>query len=395
VVLLGALSALAPIAVDMNLPALPLFTSVFRTSPEQVQLTLSVFLLGFAVGQLVYGPFSDRLGRRPVLLFGLSLFAVAGAGCALSASIEQLVAFRLLQGLGACVGPVLARAIIRDLFERQAAARLISYVTLVLGLAPLLAPIAGGYLLVHSGWHAIFVAQALAAAALLAATWRWLGESIRARDPWATSPARLVENYVRFLSTPVCLRYAVMIACVFAGMFAYISGSPFVLIEVFGVPSDRYGYFFALTALSLIVAAFSNGRLVRRLAPETLLRAGVVIVVAAGVVIIVCALTRTGGIAGVMVPMMMYVFGFGLVMPNATAGALEPHPAMAGVASSLLGAFQMAGGALAGYAVNALYRGTPVAMAGCVAAMGALTGLVFIAGSSRRRPSGRWAGPMR
>lgn len=387
VLILGALSSLAPVATDMNLPALPTLTSVFRTSPERVQLTLSVFLIGFGAGQLVHGPASDRFGRRPVLLAGLVLFALAGYGCALSRSIAELVAFRLVQGLGAAAGPVLTRAIVRDLFSGARAVRLLSSIALVQGLGPLLSPIAGGFLLALVGWHAIFLAQALAATAVLAAAWRWLDESMRARDERATSLTRLFANYRRFLGTPVCVRYAIMIALVFGGLFAYISNSPFVLIQVFGVRGDRYGFFFALTALSLMVAAFTNGRLVRRFAPEAVLRAGVVIVGTGAAALLLCALTETGGIAGVVVPMMIYVFGFGLVMPNATASALEPYPDMAGVASSLLGCFQMAGGALVGYAVNALYRGTPVAMATCVAAMGGLTVLVHVVGSARRPPA--------
>jgi MFS transporter, DHA1 family, multidrug resistance protein len=382
VLILGALSSLAPVATDMNLPALPTLTAVFRTSPERVQLTLSVFLIGFGAGQLVHGPASDRFGRRPVLLAGLALFALAGYGCALSSSIVQLVAFRLVQGLGAAAGPVLARAMVRDFFSGAHAARLLSYIALVQALGPLLAPIAGGYVLAFVGWHAIFLAQGLAATAVLGAAWRWLGESRPIRDASATSARALVANARRFLETPTCVRYAVMIALVFGGMFAYISNSPFVLIQVFGVRSDRYGFFFALTALSLMVAALTNGRLVRHFAPESVLRAGVVLVGAGGAALLACVIMRAGGIAGIVAPMMVYVFGFGLIMPNATVAALEPYPDMAGVASSLVGFFQMAGGALVGYVVNALYAGTPVAMAGCIAAMAALT--VLSTPSARR-----------
>ncbi len=387
VLILGALSSLAPVATDMNLPALPTLTSVFRTTPERVQLTLSVFLVGFGAGQLVHGPASDRYGRRPVLLAGLALFALAGYGCALSASIVQLVGFRLVQGLGAAAGPVLARAMVRDFFSGPPAARLLSYIALVQGLGPLLAPIAGGFVLALVGWHAIFLAQALAATLVLAAAWRWLGESRPARDDGAPSALRLVRNYRRFLGTPLCLRYTVMIALVFGGMFAYISNSPFVLIQVFRVPSDRYGFYFALTAVSLMVAAFTNGRLVRRFAPESVLRVGVVLVVVGSAALLLCVATRTGGIPGIVLPMMVYVFGFGLVMPNATAAALEPYPEMAGVASSLVGFFQMAGGAVVGYAVNALYDGTPLAMAACIAAMGGLTALVHTVARPRSRPA--------
>ncbi len=387
VLLLGALSALAPLSVDMNLPALPRLTAALGTTPDRVQLTLSVFLLGFAAGQLVHGPASDRFGRRPVLLLGLALFAVAGFACAASPSIGWLVACRLAQGLGACAGPVVARAIVRDLFQGAAAARLMSYIALVQGLGPLLAPLLGGYLLLLFGWPAIFVAQGCAAAALLLATWRGLGESLARPDAGAVSPGGLARNYARFFRSPAAVRYGAMIALVFAGMFAYISGSPFVLIEVFGVPSERYGWYFALTALSLMAGALTNGRLVRRVAPDALLRAGVVLVVAGSAAIATCALTARGGVAGIVLPMMLYVFGYGLIVPNATAGALEPHARIAGVASAVLGGVQMAAGALVGYAVNALYARTPVAMAALVAAMGLATAGVYLTGGrGRRRP---------
>jgi DHA1 family bicyclomycin/chloramphenicol resistance-like MFS transporter len=387
VLILGALSSMAPVATDMNLPALPTLTAVFRTSPERVQLTLSVFLIGFGAGQLVHGPASDRFGRRPVLLVGLALFALAGYGCAVSASIVQLVAFRLLQGLGAAAGPVLARAMVRDFFSGAPAARLLSYIALVQGLGPLLAPIAGGLVLARIGWHAIFLAQAIAATAVLAAVWRWLGESRPIRDATATSVRGLARSYRRFLGTALCVRYAVMIALVFGGLFAYISNSPFVFIQVFGVRSDRYGFVFAVTAFSLMVAAFTNGRLVRHFAPDAVLRAGVALVGVGGGALLVCVLARAGGIPGIVLPMVVYAFGFGLVMPNATAAALEPYPDMAGVASSLVGFFQMAGGALVGYLVNALYTGTPLAMAVCIAAMAALTAIVHVVGDPRRRPA--------
>jgi DHA1 family bicyclomycin/chloramphenicol resistance-like MFS transporter len=284
---------------------------------------------------------------------------------------------------------------VRDFFSGAPAARLLSYIALVQGLGPLLAPIAGGFVLARLGWHAIFLAQALAATAVLVAAWRWLGESRRVRNDAVPRAPRLLESYRRFLATPACRRHAIMIALVFGGLFAYISNSPFVLIQVFRVPSDRYGFFFAATAMSIMAAAFVNGRLVRRFPPESVLGGGVVLVGVGSAALLVCGASRSGGIAGIVLPMMVYAFGFGLVMPNATAAALEPHPEMAGVASSLLGFFQMAGGAAVGYTVNALYDGTPIAMASCIAAMGALTTLVYTARRPSRRPANTARAPGR
>jgi DHA1 family bicyclomycin/chloramphenicol resistance-like MFS transporter len=373
VVLLGALTGVTALSVDMSLPAMPVLTRVFATTPDRTQLTLSLFLLGFAVGQLFYGPLSDRFGRKPLLIGGLAIYTLAGIGCALASSIGQLVLLRLLQGLGACVGRVLVPAVVRDEFEPRRGAQLLSYVMLVVGLAPLVAPIIGGYLLRFLAWPAIFAVLAAFGAAVLLATAAWLGESIKWRNPEAVHPAVLLRNYGRFLTHRTCLGYALIGSFAFAGMFSYISGSPFVLIEVFGVATDAYGYFFALNAVAFMVGALLNGRLLRRRTPHQVLRLGLGLLVAAGALLFLCGILRWGGIAGIVVPMMGFATAVALILPNATAAAMEPVADMAGVASSLLGSLQMLSGSLAGYAVGAFYDGTATAMATCVGLAALLT----------------------
>jgi MFS transporter, DHA1 family, multidrug resistance protein len=377
VVLLGALTALTALSIDMSLPALPRLAAVFATTPDKAQLTLSVFLIGFAIGQLAYGPISDRFGRRPVLLFGLVVYTLAGIGCALAGSIDQLVLCRLLQGVGGCVGRVMGPAIVRDEFHAQQGAQVLSYVTLVMALAPLIAPVIGGYLLIFADWQAIFVTLAGFGAIVLAVIAARFGESSKHRDAQATQIPTLLRNYRRFLSNRACLGYALINCFVFAGLFSYISGSSFVFIEVFGLPSHVYGMLFGATALSFMSGAALNGRLVRRRAPHAVLRMGLAIVLLAGAVMLGVALAAPSAL-GVMVAIMIYVFGMAFVFPNATAAAMEPMPRMAGVASSLLGSSQMAIGSVTGYLVNRLYDKTALAMASGIAVAALLACLTHL-----------------
>lgn len=376
VVLLGALTALTALSIDMSLPALPRLAAVFATTPDKAQLTLSVFLIGFAIGQLAYGPVSDRFGRRPVLLFGLVVYAAGGIGCAISGSIDQLILFRLLQGIGGCVGRVMGPAIVRDEFHAQRGAQVLSYVTLVMALAPLIAPVIGGYLLVIADWQAIFLVLAAFGAIVLAVIATRFGESSKYRDPQATQVPTLLRNYARFLAHRACLGHALINCFVFAGLFSYISGSSFVFIEVFGLPAQIYGILFGVTASAFMAGASLNGRFVRRRRPQVVLRIGLAIVLAGGAAMLLWTLILPS-VTGVLVPIVVYVFGMAFVFPNATAAAMEPLPRMAGVASSLIGSSQMAVGSLAGYLVNRFYDKTPLAMATGIAASAALACLTY------------------
>lgn len=353
---------------------MPQLRRVFDAGVASAQLTLSLFLAGFAVGQLVCGPLSDRLGRRPLLLGGLALFTLAGLACAASASIFQLVAFRFVQGMGASVGPILARAIVRDRFEGREASAMLSQITQIMVVAPLLAPTLGGYLLVYLGWRAIFLVLGVSGAILWLVCSRYLPET--ARPGQAGGSAGFREGLRGLFGHRSSLRHTLTVCFSYAGMFAYISGSPFVFIDVFGVARERFGYFFALTAAALMVGATVNRALLARRAPALLLRRGVWTVFAAGLVLALLAWLGIGGLAGVVVPMMAYLFGMGLLQPNATAAALAPHGRIAGLASSLMGGLQTSGGALAGYLVGAFFDHTSRPLALTVAVFAILAFLV-------------------
>jgi len=368
-VLLGALAGMTALAVDMSLPSLPKITSRFEASPESVQLTLSLFMVGYAGAQLLCGPLSDRFGRRRVLIGGLAIYTLAGYACAVSSGIEMLVTARLIQGCGACVGPVLGRAVVRDHMTGPRAVQTLSYITLTMSIAPLVAPIIGGFLVNQFGWQAIFVFLGSFGLLLLAATLLLFPESLRHPDPQALRFGRLVANAGAFFRNRRSLGCTLVNSFVFAGLFAFLSGSPFVLIDVYGVSVGQFGFYFALSACGLIVGAFINGRLAHRFASERVMRRGFALLLGAGAAGLAVAWWHLGGPVIVMLPIMTYLMALALIQPNAMAAAMEPSPHMAGLAASLMGAIQMGSGSLSGLAVAALYDHTPLPMSGTIAAM--------------------------
>ena len=385
VVLLGAMTALTALAIDMSLPALPALSAEFEASPERVQLTLSLFIIGYAVGQLFHGPLSDRFGRKPILIAGLVIYVGASIVCALSRSIDLLITARLVMGFGGCVGPVLARAVVRDHYGGPHAAQMFSSLTAVFALAPLIAPTVGGWLLVHFSWRAIFVVLTLFAGMLFVVIVFGFAESLKTPDLGALRLGRLARNYQTFLASRLCLGYALLNGLCWAGIFAFLSGSPFVFITVYGVAPEHYGYYFALSAVALVVGALSNKRLLRRHGHARVLRWGLIATVAGGAVVLTACATRWGGAGGVMAGFMLYIWGQAVVAPNAMAAALEPIPHMAGTGAALLGVVQMGAGAIAGYAVNAFYDGTPVPMGAVILAMALAAAGIYVA--MLRRPA--------
>jgi DHA1 family bicyclomycin/chloramphenicol resistance-like MFS transporter len=373
--LLASLTGLTALSIDMSLPAMPQWQETFGAGVSAVQLTLSIFLAGFALGQVFCGPLSDRWGRRPVLLAGLALFTLAGLVCAGSTSLTMLIAARFVQGAGASVGPVVARAIVRDRFDSRRAASVLSQMTQVMIIAPLLAPTLGGYLLVQMGWPAIFVTLGASGLLMSFICWRYLPETARPKTAGEVGAERqgVGAGLRDVLRHRASLRHALTTCFAYAGMFAYVGSSPFVLMDGFGVAEENFGYFFALTSAALLVSATVNRSLLKRhTASLLILRRGVFVLFAAGAALALAAWFGFGGLAGVLVPMMAYMFGQGLVMPNATAVAMAPHGESAGVISSLMGALQTTGGALAGYLVGAFYDHTSLSLGVTVAAFASL-----------------------
>lgn len=370
IVLLGAISAFASLSVDTYLPALPTLEKVFAATSTEVQLTLASFFVAFALGQAFYGPVSDRFGRRRPLCVALSVFAVASAGCALSWSIHALAAMRFAQALGACAGSVIARAVVRDSFAPLDTARIFSTLMLVTGFAPMLAPLLGGYVLVEFGWRAIFWLLAIIGLGCFAAVLFRLPETHRAHEATELSIGRVLNAYGRLLMDPRFLGFALAGALSMAGLFAYIAGSPFVFIEIFGVPPNRFGWIFGANALGFVIASQFNARLVRRFEPLKLLKAANLVQAGAGLALLLAAASGSGGIRGIIVPLFVYISCIGFILPTSTALAMAPFGQSAGAASALLGTIQFAIAALTSTALGLLHYPSPVPMSALIAACG-------------------------
>jgi len=369
--ILGALSAIAPMSIDMYLPSLPALERQFMVDAASGQLTLAAFFVGLAIGQLFYGPVADRYGRKPPLVFGLVLYTVASAGCALAADIDSLIALRFVQALSGCAGMVVSRAVVRDLFDHTESARMFSVLMLVMGVAPILAPLAGGYVLTWFGWRSIFWVLALFGAGCLAAVLFRLPETM----PGSASRPQLrfaLAEYLTLLRDRRFLGYTLAGGFAQAGMFAYISGSPFVFIDLYGVAADHYGWLFGMNACGIIGASQVNRYLLGRHDADRLLEWANIANLVCGLLVFAMAWTNIAGLAGILVPLFFYIAALGFTFPNASAGAMAPFPDNAGSASALLGGMQFGIAAFASAAVGALHDHTALPMAGVIAACGLL-----------------------
>jgi DHA1 family bicyclomycin/chloramphenicol resistance-like MFS transporter len=317
-----------------------------------VQLTLSIFMIAFAVSQLVYGPISDQFGRRPVLLGGMSLYLVACIGCAMASSIETLIFARFLQALGACSGPVVARAIVRDVFGRERSAKVMAYMGTAMALAPVLGPIAGGFLQVWFGWQANFAVMAALGGLSLVGVLLLLRETNINRDAGAAKPSRVLRNYGGLARDRGYIGYVLCSAFAFCGLFSFISASSFVFIGLLGLAPNIYGMCFAAVAGGFMVGTFFAGRLTTRLGIDPLVRIGTAVTMAAGSLMIVLMWVGFLSVGSILIPMIAFMVGFGLLHPNAMAGAIGPHASRAGAASALLGFVQLGSAALVGVAVG-------------------------------------------
>lgn len=372
IVILGAMISMAPMGIDMYLPSLPVLERAFATGAGQVQLTLSTFFLGFALGQALYGPVSDRYGRRPPLFVGLALFAAASVGCAYAPSVEALAGLRFLQAVGACAGMVIARAMVRDLFDVRDAVRVFSTLMLVVGLAPILAPLLGGYVLLWFGWQAIFLFLAGFGALVATVAWLRLGETHAPRPAGSLSPGTVVAVYRALLHSRPFMGYSLSGGITIAGMFAYIAGSPFVFIDYYGVSALQFGWLFGANGLGFVLAAQVNGRMMRGAEPHRVLSAMLLVEAGAGIALLLAALTGFGGLIGIWLPLFVYISCLGFVMPNATALAMAPHGEHAGAASALLGVMQFGLASLAASILGTVHSASPVPMAAMVAGAGLL-----------------------
>ncbi|GAB3630471.1 Bicyclomycin resistance protein [Pandoraea terrae] len=373
VFILGILSAIGSLSIDMYLPALPSIARELNTNASAVQLTLASFFIGLGVGQLVHGPLADRFGRKRPLYVGLAVYTLASAGCALAVNIEMLIGFRLLQALGGCACFVIARAMTRDLFDTQTAARVFSRMTLIMGAAPILAPLIGGQMLLVVSWRAIFWVLTAFGALCFYLSWRGLPETREGAAGEQHWLATAWHNYGFLLRDREFMGNALAGGVAQAGMFAYITGSPFVFIELYGVPPSSYGWLFGLNACGIIFGSQINAHLLRTRRPADVLRKTNNLVAILGLLMLLVAAFEIGKLPGLMVLLFAYVASLGFSQPNAMAEALNHQRERAGAAAALLGGLQFLAAACAGSAVGALHARSSVPMAAVIAICGVLS----------------------
>ncbi len=376
IVLLGAVTAFAPMSIDMYLPALPVLGEEFGASAGHAQLSIATFFLGLAIGQGFYGPLSDRFGRTRPLFAGLTLFVCASIACALAPSINFLIAVRFFQALGACSGQVIARAVVRDLFEPREAVQVFSLLVLVMGVSPVLAPLLGGQILQWYPWRMIFWVIAVLGITGL------MGVLVRLRETHRGHHRKLaiggvLRTYGDLLRNRVFLGYVLTGGMAMAGMFAYIVGSPYVFIEHFHVTTAHFGFFFGVNALGLVLAAQLNARLVRYFTSDAIIKKVLIVQVGSGILLFAGVWSSVLQLYGVAAFIFIYVASVGCLFPNITAMAMAPHGAIAGSASALIGVIQFTLAAASASLIGAINSGAAMPVATLIGICGVSAAILY------------------
>ncbi|HZP70264.1 MAG TPA: multidrug effflux MFS transporter [Pseudolabrys sp.] len=371
--LLAGLSAIGPLTTDMYLPSLPDISRQLHASTAQVQFTISAYLIGFAAGQILYGPISDRHGRKPVLLGAIGLYCAASLACALSTSIEMLIVARAFQALGGCGGIVLTRAIVRDIYSGAHAGRELSLIGSVMALAPVIAPILGGVVQTGFGWRVTFLVLVAAGLAGSAIVWLLLPETLNTRAAEPVSLSSMLRSYRVVARSTAYHAYLAITSASYAGLFAWISGSAFVLQDVYGLAPFDFGVAFALGSVGYMTGSAIAARLVVRLGLDGVLGLGGCACAAGGLAVTASVALGLTSSMSLVLPMAIYLAGLGMVLPQGIAGAMTPFPERAGAASSLFGFVQQAAAAVCGTAVGWFLGQSAWPLAAGVAAMGFAT----------------------
>ncbi len=381
---LALLTAFGPLSIDMYLPALPEIARQFSVELSSVQLSLASFLIGLSFGQVFYGPLTDRFGRKKPLYFGLILYMLSSILCAVAADVDSLILFRFMQALGSCAGLVIGRAIVRDLYQPHEAARVFSLLMLIMGLAPILAPIVGGILTDAFGWRSIFWVLAGISLVTLVAVHFFLKETHDFES--SSGKTNVLRNFREILCDRVFIGHTLSMSLVYGGMFAYITGSPFVFITHYGLTPTQYSWVFGVNAFGLIAFSQVNGRLLRNKNPEFILKKVYPFVALAGLLLFFIGFYN-GPLWGMCIGLFLFILNMGMVAPNAAASALSNQKKFAGSASALMGTIQFVIAALVSSMVSHFHNGTIKPMSFIIFGCGVLAYIIHVLYSFSHRAS--------
>ncbi|WP_042861952.1 multidrug effflux MFS transporter [Dickeya sp. NCPPB 3274] len=374
IAILSALMAFTSLSTDIYLPAMPVMGKDLQ---GDVELTITGFLIGFCIAQLIWGPLSDHWGRRTPLFIGMALFIVGSVGCALSTTISQIVFWRIFQALGACTGPMLARAMIRDLFSRIRAAQMLSTLIIIMAIAPIAGPLLGGQLIKVTSWHAIFWLLAVIGLLMFISLY-WLPETLAEDRRVKASLSSAFRNYYALLTNTAFMRFTLCLTAYYVAAYAFITGSAFVYITYFGIDPQHYGWLFALNIVGVVGMSIVNRRLVQRYPLEKLLKFAVLIATAASLVLALGTKLNIGGMVLIVVSVFVFFAMNGIIAATSTAAALDTVPNIAGSASALIGSLQYGSGIISSLLLALLGDGTPWTMAWIIALFTAISAVIVL-----------------
>ncbi len=380
ILILGLLSAIGPLSIDMYLPAFPSIAKGLHTSVSTVMLSLSSFFVGISVGQLLYGPLLERFGRKTPLYFGLSVYAISSLACAMATSVETLICFRFLQALGGCVGMVASRAMVRDLFEVKDNAKVFSTLMLVVAVSPIIAPTLGGFISANFGWRYIFWILIVVIALIIAGIYFLLPESKKPDTTYSLKPKSILSGFAVIIKHPQFGVYTFTGAVAYAGLYAYISGSPYVFMEVFKVTEQHYGWIFAIVAAGLIGSSQLNSVLLKKYTSEQIIKVTLSVQGVIGIVLVSTSLFGFSELYSTIVLVFLFLCCQGFLFPNASALSMAPFGHNAGNASALMGFIQMSVGAFMSAMVSVLHNESTLPMTGVMAFCTLTASLIYTLG---------------
>lgn len=367
ILILGLLTAIGPLSIDMYLPAFPAIAKGLHTSVSSVMLSLSSFFIGISFGQLIYGPLLERFGRKNPLYFGLIIYAVSSFACATALTVNTLIIFRFLQAMGGCVGMVAARAMVRDLFEVKDNAKIFSTLMLVVAVSPIVAPTLGGYITAYLGWRYIFGMLIVVISVIILAVYFLLPESKKPDPNFSLRPSSIIKSFVTIIKNPQFGIYTFTGAAAYAGLYAYISGSPFVFMVLFKVSEKYYGWIFAFIAAGLISASQFNNFLLRKYSSEQIIKWALYIQNTIGLLLVASSFFGVHDLYVIIILIFMFLCCQGFIYPNASALSMAPFGSNAGSASALMGFIQMSVGGFMSAMVSFLQNGSSLPMTGIMA----------------------------